>query len=1323
MIFIDKTERQHLRALFLVALIVLSLPAMSSGAIANPPDKFSGTQEQLLTDDTTDKLLELNPDTASEEENGTVYVGSDDNTVYAIDSETGEQEWAYDAGNQIRSSPTVSDGVVFVGSKEYVDDEGDNLHAIDADTGKKEWAVDIGAIVDSSPTIARGSLYVKDSDGRLYSINPNNGEKIWQYSTDDGGISESAPTVANGMVYFGSHDNNLYAIDAETGEKEWSYETNGDVESSPIVESGIVYVGSYDSNLYAIDAETGEKEWSYETGNSIRSSPIIADGLVYFGSDDSDLYAVDAETGEFEWRGASDVGSISSSPTVADGIIYVGTTEENLYAIDAETGNDEWVYNANERIRSSPTVADGAVYIGTYDHDLVAVETETGEQRWSHSTGNRVYSSPTFVSDDSDFSDGSRVDNRALGHHDGSSFTSEVISGKAVDQSGNPIENASVVASGLTEDVLDEEYDDPEAELNDIEDELDEIKEDLEVGFPEDYTALLDVESEIGEEYETTYPVIHTADQWDLNSNSYLGDRVHTRTSVEGDLDEPRINVGIHETVVLSLWDPNKQSTVTFGPIGDDVVDENLYGGTTSGTIVVEQIQPTGEVSETQTLDTQDFFEVTSTRNVGTKTHEAATYSFSEGFYRIYPEGNEEVSYVIVAGSAQRVVDRFERGIEDEKDELTEKAKQIEDYAEQGAFFVEEVRTDSDGTFEIEVPKNAHEAELEAYKGEGQILDDVDEPTLDDLLDLKDDGYDGTFYIPIDGPETVDPPAEGVTLELHRVNYVPGQGLSGLNDLIADRANSFFDRTAGFLTTRGDQLLSEIDAAQFEQRWEDRIESFEELTDADLGSEDVDWDDISGINEDDVFDDDGNPLPPDEIDGDAEEILEEIEDELESTAEPDDHDSPLPDPGWGGDDDSSDPIYSPSPPGDSDDDDDAADSPITIDDDGLLNIEYPLPSGVDEENIMLDLHWSDGTTETLDEEYWSVEESGRFFDAQRQLVVEDYPVDESDPATLTVDLRIVDPGEDDREGGIIDEDIPIQNPAFTGEIPAANVNLNTLSPGPDERVTVDLRPEDHDEFGSLEELEVFDPDGNEIEGEVTGDSSANFRTVGDGVYHVRTTFTDATGEAFVQSFRIDAGESGLAQPATVRAESSAFGTFAIVGEGIEDARITDRRQTTSMVAVLPATSDSPGEIYLKPQRTLSGTSNTLDVSVVQGADEQTVNNNIGIVVHLDSHTDGALHWQNGDPITWGGDTRFGEVQERGGDTSDKHVIRTYTDSDGQVKIEIDEDPGWVDRLSHWWSVRMIGIPFLSIGFGELLGGLVGTGLSVVLWRGKRRLIG
>jgi len=106
---------------------------------------------------------------------GTIYVGSDDSYLYAINAD-GSKKWAFETNldgrqgpdfglDRVRSSPVIgSDGTIYVGSGDY------NLYAINPD-GSKKWNFKTGDGVDSSPTIGNdGTIYVGSWDKNLYAI-------------------------------------------------------------------------------------------------------------------------------------------------------------------------------------------------------------------------------------------------------------------------------------------------------------------------------------------------------------------------------------------------------------------------------------------------------------------------------------------------------------------------------------------------------------------------------------------------------------------------------------------------------------------------------------------------------------------------------------------------------------------------------------------------------------------------------------------------------------------------------------------------------------------------------------------------------------------------------------------------------------------------------------------------------------------------------------------------------------------------------------------------------------------------------------------------
>ena len=278
------------------------------------------------------------------------------------------EQWAFQTGNGVGSPPVVADGTVYVGS----DDE--NVYALDAQDGSEQWAFQTGGIVWSSPAVADGTVYIGSDDDTVYALDASDGSQQWAFQTGNG--VGSSPAVADGTVYIGSDDDTVYALDASDGSQQWAFQTGDYVFSSPAVTDGTVYVGSWDENVYALDASDGSEQWAYETGDWVTSSPAVVDGTVYVGSGDETVYALDAQDGSEQWAFQTG-GSVWSSPAVAGGTVYVGSYDENVYALDASDGSEQWAFQTGDEVRSSPAVADGTVYIGSFDSAVYALTGET----------------------------------------------------------------------------------------------------------------------------------------------------------------------------------------------------------------------------------------------------------------------------------------------------------------------------------------------------------------------------------------------------------------------------------------------------------------------------------------------------------------------------------------------------------------------------------------------------------------------------------------------------------------------------------------------------------------------------------------------------------------------------------------------------------------------------------------------------------------------------------------------------------------------------------------------------------------------------------
>jgi len=212
---------------------------------------------------------------------GVVYIGSGGGIsyIYALNATNGAKLWSYPtSGYIIMSSPAVVGGDVYIGSTKGLTQTHGSVYALNATAGTLLWNYTTNGRVTSSPTVANGVVYVGDADGNVYALDAANGGKLWNYSA--GGAVEMSPAVADGWVYAGG-SNSMYALNATNGSKLWNYTANL-LGVSPAFIGGVVYVG----NMTALNATDGVEIWSYDTdkyGSTTASSPAVVNGVIYVG--------------------------------------------------------------------------------------------------------------------------------------------------------------------------------------------------------------------------------------------------------------------------------------------------------------------------------------------------------------------------------------------------------------------------------------------------------------------------------------------------------------------------------------------------------------------------------------------------------------------------------------------------------------------------------------------------------------------------------------------------------------------------------------------------------------------------------------------------------------------------------------------------------------------------------------------------------------------------------------------------------------------------------------------------------------------------------
>ena len=316
---------------------------------------------------------------------GTVYVGSIDKHFYAVDALTGEINWQFETGDQIRSDASVFGNTVCFES-------GNQLYAMSLQ-GELLWQYplysenlhnqyDSWNYFHSSPNIADGIAYTGTEMGRVVGVNMNDGTQAFLCETGNEHGIRVTPAVYNKRIYFGDWNGVFYAFDLTTGEQVWQYDTKKDntydwinaIQTRVVIHNGIIYFAGRSCNVYALNPEDGALIWKWHspTNEWMIGGPVIQGDMLYIGSSNQHLfYGFDLESGTVRFQSLLDY-RVFGGGRINGNQAYVGSG--SFYSVDINSGEVLKRLPTERDIVSVPALANGILYFGCNDGRLFAVD-------------------------------------------------------------------------------------------------------------------------------------------------------------------------------------------------------------------------------------------------------------------------------------------------------------------------------------------------------------------------------------------------------------------------------------------------------------------------------------------------------------------------------------------------------------------------------------------------------------------------------------------------------------------------------------------------------------------------------------------------------------------------------------------------------------------------------------------------------------------------------------------------------------------------------------------------------------------------------------
>ena len=205
------------------------------------------------------------------------------------------------------------------------------------------WKIRIGSEIRATPVVDQGQVFVRSVDGKLRSLAASDGSQQWLVSHRVPVLSltgNSEPVVEGELVFSGFDDGKLVAYNRYTGKTRWEstisrpsgrteVERLVDLDGHFVLQNGVIYAVSFQGQLAAVQAISGDVLWTRQFSSF--ESIAIDDKAIYLTGASSDLWSIDLRTGSAFWRQDVLFARKITAPSIIDDKLVVADLDGYLH--------------------------------------------------------------------------------------------------------------------------------------------------------------------------------------------------------------------------------------------------------------------------------------------------------------------------------------------------------------------------------------------------------------------------------------------------------------------------------------------------------------------------------------------------------------------------------------------------------------------------------------------------------------------------------------------------------------------------------------------------------------------------------------------------------------------------------------------------------------------------------------------------------------------------------------------------------------------------------------------------------------------------------
>ncbi len=198
---------------------------------------------------------------------GRLYATNGAGDAAALDAATGAIVWNVKPGGPLRGAPTVG------GDNLYVVSQDNQLYALNTANGETRWTgsgtfEQAGVFGSAAPAFSQSTVVAGFSSGELTAYRYENGQVVWQDALARTGVStvvgtisdiDADPVIDQGRVFAVGQGGRMVAVELITGQRAWEINIAG--ISTPWVAGDWLFVVTDRARLLAIARASGRVRW------------------------------------------------------------------------------------------------------------------------------------------------------------------------------------------------------------------------------------------------------------------------------------------------------------------------------------------------------------------------------------------------------------------------------------------------------------------------------------------------------------------------------------------------------------------------------------------------------------------------------------------------------------------------------------------------------------------------------------------------------------------------------------------------------------------------------------------------------------------------------------------------------------------------------------------------------------------------------------------------------------------------------------------------------------------------------------------------------